>query len=442
MQSIDHKRKETKKWGYIEGWLSLFVNTLLFVLKYWAGVVTGSVALIADAWHTLSDSFSSIVVLLGFKFASKPADKDHPYGHGRFELISALIIGVLLVAVGFNFLIESIEHLVDHTEVKYGRLAIIVTAVSIVLKEVMAQFAIRIGKKIKSNSLKADGWHHRTDAISSVVILIGIFIGDYFWWIDGVLGIIVACLIFYTSIEIFKDTFSPLLGEKPDSDLVDKVKKISREVCDRNLNIHHERIHQYGHHTELTFHIELPGDMTLDEAHHAASKLEQRILTDLGVYTTIHMEPTGTHVMKDDTKVIAFNFSDNYHFEMAHQIRNIVFVEEQNVDNNLEFDGFDDSANHYLVFYKEEPIATARWRKTNEGIKLERFAVIKEQRHKGFAKIILDEILKDIAHMNLPIYLNSQATAVGFYQKNGFEIAGEKFVEANIDHYKMIYKKQ
>ena len=171
--------------AYIEGWLSIFTNIILFGLKYWAGIVTGSVAIIADAWHTLSDSISSVIVLIGIKISDKPADKEHPFGHGRAELIASMIIGVLLAIIAFNFVLESIEKLKDHESVVYGKLAIIVTIVSILSKEMLAQYAFWAGRKIKSPILKADGWHHRSDAISSILILIGIFIGKYFWWVDG-----------------------------------------------------------------------------------------------------------------------------------------------------------------------------------------------------------------------------------------------------------------
>ena len=402
-------------------------------------MVSGSVALIADAWHTLSDSFTSLIVIVGFKVSTRPADKEHPFGHGRFEIISTLVIGVILVVVGFNFLIESIHRLNEHTAAKYGNLAIIITAVSIVLKEAMAQFAIRTGKRLRLNSLIADGWHHRSDAISSVLILIGIFIGGYYWWIDGVLGIIVALLIFYTSFDIIKDTFNPLLGEKPDDELINKVHELSKKIGEKDLNIHHERIHQYGYHQELTFHIELPGNMTLEEAHQIANRLDNMILTDLGVYTTIHMEPIGTKESHSDYRIIKFNFSDNYHFRIARQIRTEVFVNEQDVDPGLEFDGYDEIANHYLGFFQNNPVSTARWRKSDKGIKLERFAVLPDYRNKGLAKLILDEVLEDVKYLNEIIYLHAQISAVGFYEKYGFKIVGKKFVEAGIEHYLMEY---
>ena len=134
---------------------SLLLNIVLFGIKFWAGIVSNSVALIADAWHTLSDSISSVAVLIGLKVSSQPADKKHPYGHGRAEIISAVVVGVLLAVVGFNFLIESILRLRGHEEVHYGTVAIVVTIISIVVKEGMAQYSVIIGKKSKSKALIA-----------------------------------------------------------------------------------------------------------------------------------------------------------------------------------------------------------------------------------------------------------------------------------------------
>ena len=128
-------KSDIKRLSYIEGWISIFVNLILFILKFWAGLATGSIAIIADAWHTLSDSISSIIVLIGAKVSTKPADKQHPFGHGRAELITSSIIGVFLAIVAFSFLEESIKKLQQHDSVTFGMIAIVVTVVSILAKE-------------------------------------------------------------------------------------------------------------------------------------------------------------------------------------------------------------------------------------------------------------------------------------------------------------------
>ena len=156
------------------GWISILVNIVLFALKYWAGVSSGSVAIIADAWHTLSDSISSIIVIVAVWFSTRPADKDHPFGHGRAEMLAAIIIGVILAVVAFEFGMESIRRILNRDAADYGIVAIVVTAVSVLTKEGLARYALMAGKKSGSRSLKADAWHHRSDAISSAIILVGI----------------------------------------------------------------------------------------------------------------------------------------------------------------------------------------------------------------------------------------------------------------------------
>lgn len=284
-------KNDTNFLKYLEGWLSIILNILLFILKYWAGIVTGSIAIIADAWHTLSDSLSSVVVLVGVKVSNKPADKEHPFGHGRAELIASIIIGIMLAVIAFNFVLESIEKLKGGESAVFGKIAIIATLISIVAKELMAQFAFWAGRKTKSVTLKADGWHHRSDAVSSVIILAGIFLGPYFWWIDGVMGIIVAIMIFYAAYEIIRDASNPLLGEEPDDEMMKNLNLIASNVAGFDVRLHHVHMHRYGNHTEITFHIVLPKDYTLEKVHAISSEIEQELKNNHQIFATIHADP-------------------------------------------------------------------------------------------------------------------------------------------------------
>lgn len=282
---------ETSKLGYIEGFVSIIVNVVLFIFKMWVGILVGSVALIADAWHTLSDTLTSGIVIIGVWISKKPADKKHPFGHGRAELIGAIIISIILALVGINFIIDSINQLINKVNVNYSKIAIIVTAISIFVKEGLAQFSIWAGKKAKLNSLIADGWHHRSDAITSIIILIGIFLSPYFWWIDGVLGLIVSLFIFKAAYDVFKDTSTMLMGEKPDNELIDKIKQTIKAVAGDTLDFHHEHYHRYGEHVEISFHLCLPGELSLDETHSIIDKIELEIKNKYNVDATIHAEP-------------------------------------------------------------------------------------------------------------------------------------------------------
>lgn len=273
------------------GWLSVGVNVLLFAVKLAAGFVSGSVAIIADAWHTLSDSFTSVVVIAGAQYARKPPDRDHPFGHGRAEIIAPVIIGTLLAAVSLNFLIEAFERLVTMHGANFGIFAIVVTAASAAAKEGMAQVSFAAARKSGSKGLKADGWHHRSDAISSLVVLAGVIAGRHIPWIDGALGIIIAMLIGYTAYEIIKDGINPLLGEKPPDQLVNKIKKIAGDTTPEAVNMHHFHLHTYGEHKELTFHITIDGKNSICKGHQIATEIENALEEQTGIVATIHIEP-------------------------------------------------------------------------------------------------------------------------------------------------------
>ena len=282
---------QNNKYIFREGWISVIANTLLLALKYWAGIVTGSVALIADAWHTLTDSVSSVIVLIGGKISNKPADDDHPFGHGRAEHIAAIIIGVLLAIVAFDFVLRSVDKFGTREQTVFGTVAWVVTIISIISKELLAQYAFFGFRKTNSSILKADGWHHRTDALSSVIILIGMLVGKYFWWTDAVLGLIVAIMIGYASFEILSKEIKSLLGESPSDELLEKIHKTVSLNCVIQVNLHHIHLHHYGHHTEMSCHIKLPPEMTLYETHEICSKIEKAIKKEFGFFTTIHPEP-------------------------------------------------------------------------------------------------------------------------------------------------------
>jgi cation diffusion facilitator family transporter len=284
-------RSEAQRLGYLEGWISVFLNTALFVVKYAVGVAAGSIAMVADAWHTLSDTLTSVVLLLGFWISARRPDKEHPFGHGRAEVISALIIGTLLAVVGVGFLKESIYRLQHHTSATFSTMAVIVFVASVILKEGLAQFSIWAGKKTHSNSLMADGWHHRSDAIASALIVVGALLGSRVWWIDGVMGICVSLLILYATFDIMKHAASPLLGEAPDEQMELKIQELVRRLAPKVQALHHFHMHRYGAHVELTFHVRLPPDIQLSEAHETATRIETALRDQLNIEATIHTEP-------------------------------------------------------------------------------------------------------------------------------------------------------
>ena len=280
---------ESKKLAYVEGIGSIVINTVLFGLKYWIGIMTGSIAIMADAWHTLSDSLTSIVVILGAKVSSKPADKNHPFGHGRAESVASIIIGVLLFIVGSNFFFDAIQRLRSKEAAIFSTSSIIIFIISVITKEAMAQFSFWAYNKTKSHSLKADGWHHRSDAIASAIILISIFLGKNLWWIDGVFGIIVSLLIVYTAIDIMKEAAQPILGEIPKQDSIEKIIKIGERF---NLNdIHHIHEHSYGSHLEYTMHVYMPKDSPIYKAYSITKKFREVLRKELNIESTVYIKP-------------------------------------------------------------------------------------------------------------------------------------------------------
>lgn len=280
-----------EKIGYLEGTVSIFVNLLLFVLKYWAGVLTGSIALIADAWHTLSDSISSLVLIAGTRISVKRPTKKHPFGFGRIEQISAIFISFILGIVAYEIIRESAERYFANESITYGSLAIIVTIISILVKEGLAQFSFWAYRKTNYVTLRADGWHHRSDALSSIVVLVGIFLRPYAWWIDSLLGVIIGLMLFYTVYDIARDAIERLIGLELPDHLIDEINRIAAQNYDGDLRLHHFHIHNYGHHQELTFHMKFDENTTVYDAHEIANKIEKQILEKLNIESTIHIEP-------------------------------------------------------------------------------------------------------------------------------------------------------
>ena len=282
---------EKNKYGYVEGFSSIGVNLILFGLKYWAGIVSGSLAIVADAWHTLSDSASSLIVVGSVRMSSRKADKAHPFGHGRYQEIASIFMAFILGLIAYEFLTEAIQKFRDHEATLFGPLAIVVTSLSVLFKEGMAQYAYWAYRKTGMATLRADGWHHRSDALSSLVILLGILAGNRIWWMDAVLAGFISLMLFYAVFEIVKTSVDKLLGEQPDEELIARVLELISQVTEDEVHPHHFHLHRYGDHKELTFHIRLRGSIDIATGHQVAHKIERRLREEMDIEATIHMEP-------------------------------------------------------------------------------------------------------------------------------------------------------
>jgi cation diffusion facilitator family transporter len=282
---------ERKVAGFKEGLVSIFVNVVLFVIKFYLGLIHNSIAVVADAVHTLSDAGTSVVVVISFWIAYKPPDKGHPFGHGRAEQIGAVIVGTLLGVAGFEFLMSSYEKLSSREALTFSWFLVGVLLFSSLVKELLARWAFRLGGSYESRSIVGDAWHHRSDAVATTLLALGILVGADYWWVDGVLGIIVSLVIVYTSIKIILETSRELLGSEPTRREEELLIDLAREVSPLIEDVHHIHIHKYGDHVEASLHIKLPNTMKLEEAHEIATKLENRIKDRLGWEATVHPEP-------------------------------------------------------------------------------------------------------------------------------------------------------
>ena len=200
---------------------------------------------------------------------------------------------MFLAFVAYEFARESLGKLAAGEKAHFGAVALIITIISICAKEGMAQFAFWAYRQTGRSSLRADAWHHRTDAISSILILCGIFLGKIYWWVDGVLGILVAILIAYSAVDIIREAIDPLLGKIPDKKMLDKINSLCKNHSPDLLETHHFHVHEYGDHTEITFHLVFPSHYTLQQAHQLTNEIEVDIRDTYNIEATIHMEPKG-----------------------------------------------------------------------------------------------------------------------------------------------------
>jgi cation diffusion facilitator family transporter len=320
------------KIGVFQGWISVLVNSILFILKLVIGVMVGAVSVIADAVHTLSDVVSSIVVIWGFKQAEKPADVEHPYGHGRAEYIATLIIAILLCVAGIEFIKASIDRIQNPEQVVAEWWMILILMVTIILKEITARYAEFLSTKIASGTLHADAWHHRSDAISSMLVVGALIAGKYGYpSSDGWAGLGVALFLIYTGFEIAKDAVDDLIGKPPASEEVEVIRQIVMSV-DGVLGAHDITIHSYGHDKFISVHVEIDADKSTAEAHDISEEVEYKLHGALGVEPTIHIDPVHPNdpLVQEVNKVLSLLCESDERITDIHDVR-IVNTENHHV---------------------------------------------------------------------------------------------------------------
>jgi len=287
------------KIGKFQGWISVLINSILFVIKFLIGLMINSISLMADAIHTLSDVISSSVVIWGFHEAEKPADVEHPYGHGRIEYIATLIIAILLCVAGIEFIKASVERIASPTEVTSEWWMVAILMLTIIVKEITARYAEFLSAKIASGTLRADAWHHRSDAISSLLVVGAMVAGKFgYYAVDGWAGLCVAIFLIYMGYTIAKEAIDDLIGKPPTEEEVEEIRQIVTRL-DGVLGAHDIVIHSYGKDKFVSMHVEINANETPGRAHDIAEHVEDVLTEKLGAEPTVHMDP----VQPDHPKV-------------------------------------------------------------------------------------------------------------------------------------------
>ena len=311
-----------RKYGVLCGVVGICLNVLLFLGKFLAGAASGSIAITADAFNNLSDAGSSVVTLLGFKLAAQEPDRQHPFGHGRMEYISGLVVAMLILLMGVELLRSSVEKIFHPEEVAFSVLAAAILAVSIAVKLYMSLYNRAIGKRIDSAAMLATATDSRSDVLATAAVLASAVVGQITGLpIDGWCGLVVAVLILKGGFGAAVDTVSPLLGQPPAPELVKAVEDLvmaHREI----VGIHDLVVHDYGPgRLMITLHAEVPAEGNMLALHDVVDTVEQELAANMHCIATIHMDP----VVMDETTV-----------ELRHQVAELV----QTVDHRITIHDF------------------------------------------------------------------------------------------------------
>ena len=303
----DYKSQDVrKKYGMLTGILGIILNVILAVGKFIAGILSGSISIMADAFNNLSDAGSSVISLLGFCMADKKPDHDHPFGHGRMEYIAGLFVSLLIMVMGFELAKSSIEKIIHPKDVEAGLVSIVILIIAIIVKIYMHLYNRIYGARIDSASMKATAVDSLSDTIATTVVLISIIISHYTGInIDGYAGVLVSLFIFYAGIRSVKETVDPLLGQAPDKDFVQSIREIVAKYPEI-VGIHDLIVHDYGPGRRIiSLHGEVSEEGNIVILHDIIDRCERELSESLGCMATIHMDP----ITLNDERVDALRFA-------------------------------------------------------------------------------------------------------------------------------------
>ena len=283
-------------YGKLAGAVGMVCNVILFAAKLLAGILSGSISVIADAMNNLSDGAASIITLVAFKLSERPADEDHPYGHARYEYISGVIVSCMIIVIGFQFLVSSFQKILNPATIEYSLGFWIVLIVSLLVKLWMGLFNKKVGKMIGSPSLAAAAADSRNDVIITGVVLVSaVFSRLTSLLIDGYMGVLVAAFILYSGVGLIKQTLSPLLGEAPESAFVEEIQRkiLSYESV---IGLHDLMVHNYGPKRQFaSVHVEFPADQDIMISHDIIDNIERDFAADLQISLVVHLDPVVTN---------------------------------------------------------------------------------------------------------------------------------------------------
>ena len=289
------------RYGLVAGIFGIISNALLCVFKLIVGIIGNSITIIADAINNLSDAGSSVVTLVGFKLSATPPDNDHPFGHARYEYVTSLLVSVTVLFIGILLLKSSIEKCITPEAVSVSVYTYVVLGVAIAMKLVQMLIYLDFSKAINSGALKASAADSRNDVLATVAVLISTIVIDIAGdkispkvSVDGIMGIAVSAFIIVSSILLIKESISPILGEKPPKELVDK---ITAKILsyDGVIGVHDLVVHSYGeNHCFVVAHVEVPQDVEITKSHDVIDNIEHDFWNEMHVRITIHMDPVDT----------------------------------------------------------------------------------------------------------------------------------------------------
>jgi cation diffusion facilitator family transporter len=288
--------KVRSSYGFLGGTIGIIVNIILFVIKLSVGLIVNSIAVTADAFNNLTDSASSLITIVGFKLSNMPADEEHPFGHGRLEYISALIVAFMVMFVGFQFTKSSYDRIMNPSSVEFEVIPFALMVVSVFTKVWLSRFNRFIGNTIDSTALKASSVDALGDVIITSTVAFSLLLSKFSSFpIDGYIGIAVALFILYSGFKLVRETLNPLLGESPDKELVENIKTsvLNYKHID---GVHDLIIHNYGPGKCMaSIHAEVPADISIVEIHDIIDEAEREISEKLNIYLVIHMDPINVH---------------------------------------------------------------------------------------------------------------------------------------------------